>query len=202
MSGEITNNIEIVKIAKDNKSFVISNRITVLRYSLSTGDLLGQWILGGNIINDIALSANGKHILLGTRSGDASVINTVRNTVKFFKKHRLDVNSVALSDDGLIALTGSSDKTAVLWQTINGETLQVLPHKTRVSHVSLNRDGTLAFTIDTVKERTFWTISSGERLSSLRSKTRFMQFNTSVFSDDNQWFLTGSPKQKNTALAG
>ncbi|NRA59783.1 MAG: hypothetical protein HRU25_02510 [Psychrobium sp.] len=65
-----------------------------------------------------------------------------------------------------------------------------------MSHVSLNSDGTLAFTIDTVKERTFWTTASGERLSSLHSNIRFVQFNTSVFSDDNQWFITGSPKQK------
>ena len=38
LAGENTNHIEIVKIAKDNQSFVISNRITVQRYSLSTGD--------------------------------------------------------------------------------------------------------------------------------------------------------------------
>ena len=195
-TGEQAQLIEIVKVAKNNQFYVTSNRVFVNLYDAANGKQLGQWSDGENIINDIAMSYHGDILLLGFRSGKATVINTKSGQVTLFEKHRLDINSVDLSDDGKLAFTGSSDKIAKLWQTNNGKELQVFEHRSRVNHLDISADGKVGFSVDALNGRFFWDLSKGEKVAELDTVKRFIEFNDSVFSADNQWFLTGSPKQK------
>lgn len=187
--------IELVDISENNEFYIISNQVSVRLYTLLTNQQIGEWQVGNNIINDIDISANGSKILLGFRSGKASIIDVQHNEVATFDIHRLDINSVSLSDDGKVAFTGSSDKKAMLWQTKTGETIHEFTHGSRVNHVQISGDGKIGFTLDAIKDRTFWSLATGKVVAELDTHLRFFEFNDSLFSADNTLLLTGSPKQ-------
>lgn len=187
--------ITIVGISKNNQYFFTSNQVSVNLYTLLNGEKVGQWQVGDHIINDIDISANGDKMLLGFRSGKASIIETESNKITTYDKHRLDINSVSLSDNGELAFTGSSDKFAMFWVTNTGKNLQQFKHGSRVNHVKLSADGLLGFTLDAIKDRNFWDLTSGKLHAALDTNLRFFEFNDSAFSQDNAFILSGSPRQ-------
>ena len=195
LKGSEAEFIELVDISENNQFYLISNQVSVRLYSLLKNQQIGEWQVADNIINDMDISAHGNKILLGFRSGKASIIDVNNNQITTFDKHRLDINSVSLSDDGNTAFTGSSDKKALLWQTENGENINEFSHASRVNHVSLSSDASTGFTLDAIKAHTFWDLSTGKILAELDTHLRFFEFNDSRFSADNSLLLSGSPKQ-------
>jgi len=187
--------IELARFSKNKQSFFLSNRVSVKKYDIKTFQIIGEWQVSDNIINDMAISKNGQLLLLGFRSGKASIIDTQSNKVTTHQKHRLDINSVSLSENGEVAFTGSSDKKAQLWNTATGDTLFEFDHATRVNHVDISADGLVGFSIDAVKDRKFWNLQTGELIAELDTYLKFIEVNDSVFSDDKRLFLTGSPRQ-------
>jgi WD40 repeat protein len=134
--------------------------------------------------------------VLGFRSGQASVVGVNSQQVNTFNVHRLDINSVSISKDGKFAFTGSSDKLANLWHTSTGDIVKSFEHKMRVNHVTLTPDAKMAFSLDAVSDRFFWTLPQGKLFSDLQISARFLEFNHAEFSNNKQWYLTASPKQK------
>ena len=187
--------IEIAYVTKNNQFFYLSNRVSVKKYAINNFQIVGEWQVADNIINDLSVSKNGQLLLLGFRSGKASIINTQTNKVTTYQKHRLDINAVSLSENGQIAFTGSSDKKAHLWNTSTGENMFEFKHASRVNHVDISADGLVGFSIDAVKGRKFWNLKTGELIADLDTYLKFMEVNDSVFSADNSLFLTGSPRQ-------
>lgn len=187
--------IELLDISENNQFYLTSNQVSVRLYSLLKNQKIAEWQVADNIINDIDISADGSKILLGFRSGKASIIDVRSNKVTTFDKHRLDINSVSLSDDGKIAFTGSSDKKAFVWHTKNGENIHEFSHGSRVNYVRISGDGNIGFSLDAIKDRTFWNLSTGKVIAELDTHLRFFEFNDSIFSADNSLLLSGSPKQ-------
>ena len=201
ITGKDAEHIELVGISTSQQYFYTSNQMVVRLYQLQANKkmiLVNEWYADNNIINDIAISANGDTLLLGYRNGQASIINTKTAEKSVFQQHRLDINAVALSADGQLAFTGSSDKTATVWKTGDGEKTAVYQHRTRVNHVDISDDGRLAFAIDSINDRAFWQIGGKNEteLSELQTSLKFLEINHSAFSADKRHFLTGSPKQK------
>ena len=195
LTGKAAEFIELVDISENNQFYLVSNQVSVRLYAVQGNRHVGEWQVADNIINDIDISANGRKILLGFRSGKASIIDVEQDTISTFEKHRLDINSVSLSDDGEIAFTGSSDKKASVWKTASGDTIHEFSHGSRVNHVSMSADAKVGFTLDAIKDRTFWDLSTGKTVSELDTNLRFFEFNDTQFSSDNSLLLTGSPKQ-------
>ncbi|MBQ4831969.1 hypothetical protein J8L70_01820 [Pseudoalteromonas sp. MMG010] len=187
---------EMLGIADNNAVFFTSNRIQVDLYNLKTGQQLGSWSTGHNIIGDLTISADGKLIALGYKTGSASIIDIDKNKVNTFKIHRLDINSIALTKAENIVISGSSDKFVKVWRTDTGEVLQSVKLPTRVNHVDISPDGKLGLAIDALGERMLFNSENGEELASLQINARFLEINDSVFSKDNKWLLTGSPNRK------
>jgi len=121
LSSRHAKHIEIAYISKNLQFFYLSNRVSVKKYATKNLQVVGEWQVADNIINDISVSKKGQLLLLGFRSGKASIIDTGTNKVTTYQKHRLDINAVSLSENGQIAFTGSSDKKAQLWNTATGE---------------------------------------------------------------------------------
>ena len=144
LTGKEAEFIELLDISENNQFYLVSNQVSVRLYSMQGNKHIGEWQVEGNIINDMDISANGSKILLGFRSGKASIIDVKRNKVNTFEKHRLDINSVSLSDDGEMAFTGSSDKKSHLWQTNSGENVHEFSHGSRVNHVKISADAKVA----------------------------------------------------------
>jgi len=196
ITSAANNFIEIVGLSKNNNYYFTSNKVALRLYAVQDNKLYGEWQMGDNIINDIAMSANAETILLGFRSGKASILQPLKNSLQTFPIHRLDINSVSLSEDGKFAFTGSSDKKAILWQSSTGKVIQTFKHRSRVNHLNISGDGKIAFTIDAINDRKFWDLSKGSEISELATNIKFIEFNDSSFSSDNKWLLTGSPGRK------
>lgn len=201
ITGEQAEHIELIGISASKQYFYTSNQMSVRLYRLlknSTATLVNEWYSDNNIINDIAISADGGTLVLGYRNGEASVVLQHSPTKQVFQQHRLDINTVALSSDGKLALTGSSDKVAQLWQTSDGKKLASLKHRTRVNHVDLSVDGDFAFTIDSINDRFISSVANTgmESVSELQTSLKFLEINDSAFSQDLRYFATASPKQK------
>lgn len=192
--GDDAKHIELVGFSKDKSKYFISNRTSVHMFSATTGQLVGSWATGKNIARDIAVSADASTILIGYRSGEAQVINTQTSVSKLLKIHRLDINSVALSDDGTTALTGSSDKFAYVWTTNDGKITQRFKSTTRINHVAMNSNASIGFSIDSVDDRQFLDLKTAEERAELNIMANFIEFNDSLFINDDKWFLTGLPK--------
>ena len=175
ISGDDAKHIELLGFSDDKTKFYISNRMSVHLFSVVNGQLLGSWSTGKNIARDIAISANGQLIVVGYRSGEADVINS-------------------LTADGQTALSGSSDKFSYLWSTKDGTILKEFKLATRVNHVSINENASLGFAIDSVDDRIFLDLNTGIKKAELNIFTNFIEFNHSRFVNDDKWFLTGSPK--------
>lgn len=188
--------IEILGISKSKRFFYTSNRINVHLYDLASKRLITVWSAGDNIINDIAMSDNESAIIFGFRSGQASVVSIEHNTINTFKPHRLDINSVAISADGMKAFTGSSDKFATLWNTKTGDAEISFAHQSRVNHVNLNKNGNIGYSLDAIRDRFFWLTNNTTPISALDTPIKFIEFNDSQFSQNGNWLLSGSPKQK------
>lgn len=188
--------IELLGISYDKRYFYTSNRVNVHLYDLATGRLVTVWTAGDNIINDIAMANNGKKLVFGFRSGQASIVTVGSNDITTFKPHRLDINSVSISANGSKAFTGSSDKTAALWDTTSGNVIHRFNHGTRVNHVTMSPDAKVGFTLDAIKDRNFWLLTVGKTFSELATSIKFIEFNDSQLANNNNWLLSASPKQK------
>lgn len=195
LTGSLVDSVELVGIAGTNDFFYTSNLLSVSFFSMRNAQLLGTWTTGVNIIRDIAVSDNGKRVLLGYRSGQAAVIETKNFTATLYPIHRLDINSVALSADGNAALTGSSDKTVKLWDARSGKIIKEFTLATRINHVNMNSAASLGFAIDSVNDRLFLDLKNGQILAEIDSFSRFMEINDSQFINNDKWLLTGSPKR-------
>lgn len=195
LSARHAQHIEIAYISKNKQFFYLSNRVSIKKYAINNFKIVGEWQVDDNIINDISVSKNGQLLLLGFRSGKASIIDTQTHKITTYQKHRLDINAVSLSENGQVAFTGSSDKKAQLWSTSTGEMLFEFKHASRVNHVDISADGLVGFSIDAVKDRKFWNLKTGQLIANLDTYLKFIEVNDSVFSDDKRLFLTGSPRQ-------
>ena len=195
LSAAHAQHIEIAQFSNNKQFLYLSNRVSVKKYAINNFQIVGEWQVDDNIINDLSVSKNGQMLLLGFRSGKASIIDTKTNKVTTYQKHRLDINAVSLSENGKVAFTGSSDKKAQLWHTSTGETLFEFNHATRVNHVDMSSDGLVGFSIDSVKDRKFWNLQTGQLIADLDTYLKFIEVNDSSFSDDKRLFLTGSPRQ-------
>lgn len=196
LTGDASQYVEIVGISQNKQYFFTSNQVVVRLYETAQGQKLGEWHLADQIINDIAISANGETLLLGFRSGLAAIIDTQSQQLRSYKIHQLDINAVALSSDGKLAFTGSSDKNAILWQTTSGEKIHSLAHNSRVNHVSISDDGSHGLSLDAIETHVIWDLKRGTEKSTLDTHLRFFEFNAARFSQDNQFLLAGLPKRK------
>ncbi len=196
LSDSFTSNIEILGLSANKQYFFTSNQLYVFLYNATNGQQVAYWESGQNIINDIAISGDGTILVLGYRSGEASVINTRRNTMQTFKPHELDINTVDVSADGRVAFTGSADKHAVMWDTATGNTIRAFKHRTRVNHVDISEQKHQGLSLDSINDRFVWNLDSALLKADLQTNLKFLEFNDSAFSRDGKSLLTGSPNRK------
>ena len=143
-------------------------------------------------ISSIALSADGKRVLTGSKDNTVKLWETSTGAMlRTFEGHTDPVNSVALSGDGRQALSGSDDKTLKLWDTATGALLRTFRgHSAGVNSVALSADGRRALSGSDDKTIKLWNASTGVLLRTFRGHLGAV---TSVaFSPDGRKVLSGS----------
>tara|TARA_R110002126_G_scaffold43555_28_gene124983 strand:- start:1788 stop:2759 length:972 start_codon:yes stop_codon:yes gene_type:complete len=180
-------------ISPDNSHVLSADQQTFALWRTDTGQNVGFWQLDQSTVRDIALSANGDHLLIGKSDGAVQHITLSSGRRLEFLGHSEKINSVAMSPNGRYALTGSNDYQAYLWDTESAQIIHSFSHPSRVSKVALDPQGRFAFTADSQSMARIWDIQSGALVSSLQITARQQVFSAVRFSEDGQYLLTGAP---------
>src|SRR6266702_726961 len=99
----------------------------------------------GGLVNSIALSSDGQHIVSGSEDRTICVWNAMTGEIVAgpFNGHSNPVTSVAFSPDGQHIVSSSKDRTIRVWNAITGETVAgtFSGHSDSVMSVAFSPDG-------------------------------------------------------------
>lgn len=193
--GEGNNTVVSVKISADKKYVVTSDREAFALWSVESGEPVGLWRIDESTIRDVAVSDNGKAILVGRSNGKVMYFEPETSRRLEFLGHSEKINSVDLSPNGKYALTGGNDYVAYLWSTETGQIIHTFTHPSRVTMVALDNKGRYIFTADSQQKSQIWDAQTGAPVSNLQYIARQKIFTDAVFSDDGKYLLTGSPSR-------
>lgn len=190
------NTIGNIHIAADNSYVVTSDREAFALWNLSSGDPEGFWRIDESTIRDIAVSNQGRGILVGRGSGKVMFFEPQTGRRIEFLGHQEKINSVDISPNGHYALTGGNDYVAFLWDTRSGQVVHRFTHSSRVTKVALDDQGRYGFTADSQRGAKIWDLQTGLEVSQLDFLQRQKIFSTAKFSSDGKYLLTGSPGRR------
>ncbi|MCR9294453.1 MAG: WD40 repeat domain-containing protein [bacterium] len=110
---------------------------------LATGALMRAITVSQNRISDLAWTKDGKHLLVGSTDGQASLWDASRGErVLLLEGHTKHVTSVALNKDENRILTASADGSVKVWDAITGtELLSLFDFNGPVRSARFSRDG-------------------------------------------------------------
>ena len=191
-----SNLVTNIHIAFDNSYVVTSDREAFALWNLEVGEPEGFWRIDEASIRDIAVSNQGRGILVGRGNGKVMFFEPKTGRRLEFLGHQEKINSVDLSPNGFYALTGGNDYLAYLWDTRTGQVIHKFDHSSRVTKVSLDDQGRYAFTADSKRDARVWDLVTGKDVSNLQYSARQRILTTAVFSDDGKYLLTGSPSRR------
>jgi WD40 repeat protein len=194
--GEGNNLVVNIHIAFDNSYAVTSDQEAFALWNLSSGEPEGFWRIDESSIRDIAVSNQGRGILVARSSGKIMFFEPLTGRRLEFLGHTEKVNSVDVSPNGFYALSGGNDYVAYLWDTRSGQVIFKFDHTSRVTKVALDDKGRYAFTADSKRDARIWDLQTGKAVSNLHYYERQKIFSTAVFSADGQYLLTGSPARR------
>lgn len=183
-------------ISNNNSHVLTADANTYALWQISNGENQGYWKLDKATVRDVAVSENGKHLLIGKSDGGVQHITLQSGRRLEFLGHTERVNSVAMSPNGRYALTGGNDYKAYLWDTQSAQILYSFSHPSRVTKVALDPAGRFAFTADSQNLAQIWDIKTGERISTLQFHARQMVFSAVSFSADGRYLATGAPTRQ------
>lgn len=190
------NTVTNIHIAADNSFVVTSDREAFALWSLDSGDPVGFWRIDESSIRDVAVSNNGRGILIGRGNGKVMFFEPQSGRRLEFLGHQEKINSIDLSPNGHYALTGGNDYVAYLWDTRSGQVIHRFMHSSRVTKVVLDDKGRFGFTADSKRDARIWDLSTGQQISQLDYLQRQKIFSAARFSDDGTQLVTGSPARR------
>ncbi len=112
-------------VTADNENFALWNK--------ASGDSAGFWRIDESSIRDIAVSNQGRGILVGKANGNVMSFEPDTGRSLELLGHDEKVNRVDISPIGKYALSGSNDYNAYLWSTESGQITHVFNHANRVT---------------------------------------------------------------------
>ena len=193
--SEGNNLVLAIHISADNKFVVTSDREAFALGSIESGEPVGFWRIDESTIRDVAVTNNGKGILVGRSSGKVMYFEPETGRRLEFLGHQERINSVDISPNGEYALTGGNDYVAYLWSTQTGQIIHTFTHSSRISKVALDDAGRYVFTADSKQGSKVWDAQTGAQISNLKYIARQKIFTDAVFSEDGKHLLTGSPSR-------
>ena len=194
--SEGNNLVLAIHISADSRYVVTTDRDAFALWSIDSGEPVGFWRIDESTIRDVAVSNNGKGILVGRSNGKVMYFEPETGRRLEFLGHQERINSVDISPNGQFALTGSNDYLAYLWSTKTGQIIHTFTHSSRVTKVAMDDDGRYIFTADSKHDSKIWNAQTGAPISNLKYIARQKIFTDAVFSDDGKYLLTGAPSRR------
>ena len=176
-------------VSADGRVLVTIEQNSIARWAVASGRLTGYWQWPN--LTDVAVSADGRHALIGSSDNQAVYFDMVEGEMRFVFPHHEKVTSVALSKDGRYALTGADDWHASLWDLRDsGRHLWSKNMKYKIALVALSDDGERALANACIGDAHIYSTGGEGRLLSRLDEVR-MTLVSADFSDDNRALATG-----------
>ncbi|WP_042012741.1 vegetatible incompatibility protein HET-E-1 [Aeromonas fluvialis] len=185
----------VTRFSEGNSHAVTATTDTFATWRLQDGQSQGYYSLPESRLRDIALSADGRYVLIGREDGKAEWLDTGSGRRLQFLGHTEQVNTVDLSANGRYALTGGNDYSAYLWDSRSGQVVWRFNHGGRVVMARLEPSGRYAFTADS-RRASIWDLKTGKEVSQLQSDHRFEVYTSARFANDGKWLITGAPSRQ------
>lgn len=190
------NIVDNIHISADETFVVTADNENFALWDTASGDPVGFWRIDESSIRDIAVSNNGRGILVGKANGKVMFFEPETGRSLEFLGHEEKVNTVDISPNGQYALTGSNDYKAYLWSTQSGQIIHVFNHANRVTKVAIDDQARFLFTSDSQADSQIWDAQTGKAVSQLHFIERQWVFTSAKFSMDGKYLLTGSPSKR------
>lgn len=190
------NIVDNIHISADETHVVTADSENFALWDSNSGDPVGFWRIDEPTIRDIAVSNNGRGILIGKANGKVLFFEPGTGRSLEFLGHEEKVNTVDISPNGKYALSGSNDYKAYLWSTDTGQIIHVFNHANRVTKVVIDDQARFLFTSDSQSDSQIWDAQTGKAISQLHFIERQWVFTSAKFSKDGKYLLTGSPSKR------
>jgi len=201
------NLVLLTDISADNSYVMSASKKDFALWNTKTGQSAGYWKVRNSSIRDIAVSNEGKYLLIGKGNGTVVHVTLATGRRLEFLGHKnteysiedgipaagYKINSVDLLPNGRIAISGANDYIAYVWDTLSGQVIYQFNHPSRITKVALDSNARYAFTADSKKSAYIWDLKTGKLVSKLQHNKRQSVFSTVRFSADGTLLLTGAP---------
>ncbi|MEW6740098.1 MAG: caspase family protein [Nitrospirota bacterium] len=122
-------------------------------------------------ISDMALSPDGKYVLLGSGTDNAVIQLDIKTgkEMRRFAGHSKTVHSVAVSPNGEYVASGSEDKTIVMWHIKSGKKIKTFTNPQRYERFSIAfpLDGK-RLVVSGLNEMELWDVSTSQVITTLK----------------------------------
>ncbi|MDX1991054.1 MAG: TIR domain-containing protein [bacterium] len=162
--------MEAVAINQDGTRGVAASGVTsgstVFVVDLQSGEILNEYVVEGEYINEMALHPNGTEAAVVTSSGRVFIINLETGDQRSLEGHTpFRAIFVRYNPDGSVLATGGQDNLVMLWDAASGERLHTLiGHNGFVEALAFNGDGTQLFSGSPDETIIVWDVASGTEL--------------------------------------
>jgi len=167
-----------------------SSENTVKVWNVHSGKLEKSW-KGPDWILSIAITSDGKNVVLGSRSPEIQIWNFHKGIlIKSLKGHTSWVNAVSLTSCGTYLISGSSDQTIKIWDVNTGYLVRNLEgHTDEVKSIALTSDGNYVVSGSHDCTIKIWNIETGALVKTIEGLAD--KVNAVVLTVDNHYLVCG-----------
>jgi len=153
-----------------SESIMNSNFKRLMFWEIATGRILQTFPGHDAMIDVIALSADDRYALTGSRDKTVRMWDLKKGkALAVFSGHQHEIKAVAVSPDKKYILSGSRDNTMKLWDVENEKEIRTFPHPCPVTFVRFSADGRQIISGDDQGVVRFWDFQTGAELKKLKS---------------------------------
>lgn len=139
-SFNASSSVHKVAFTPNGKGILYCSRNKVTMLTL-TGEVITEYVGPSNVINDFAISPDGKMIIAGASDETITLWGLTGNILTTFRGDESSVNSVRFSPNGQFVISGGYDNTAKYWDLKGHLICSLKGHNRGIHSVAIAPDG-------------------------------------------------------------